>query len=165
MLREETLRMSCWSRQRKIRQLKATGSGESIFWKWNLPVAEDNKGYPDGKTLCRSSGKRQGCYKTLAFLLLGRCRHRKSFVAACNDNALLEQGILVLMTNFSKILNRWVPYIRKSDTGISRFISNYSLLILDDLGIECITEGALEQVTPLLMSGTSPDFGSLSQPI
>ena len=67
-------------------------------------------------------------------------------VAACIANALLDQGIPVLMTNFSKILNQMgAMYSEERYRYIASF-SNYSLLILDDLGIERSTEYALEQV-------------------
>ena len=70
----------------------------------------------------------------------------KSFVAACIANALLDQGIPVLMMNFSKILNQMgAMYSEERYRYIASF-SNYSLLILDDLGIERSTEYALEQV-------------------
>ena len=38
-------------------------------------------------------------------LLLGRCGNRENPFAGCIANALLEQGVPVLMTNFSWILN------------------------------------------------------------
>ena len=44
--------------------------------------------------------------ENLGLLLWGDVGTGKSFVAACIANALLEQGIPVLMTNFSKILNQ-----------------------------------------------------------
>ena len=47
-------------RQRKIRQLKATGIQEKHLLEWNFGVAEDNKGHPDGKTLCGAVEKGQG---------------------------------------------------------------------------------------------------------
>ena len=50
------------------------------------------------------------------------------------------------MTNFSKILNQMgAMYSEERYRYIASF-SNYSLLILDDLGIERSTEYALEQV-------------------
>ena len=57
--------------------------------------------------------------ENLGLLLWGDVGTGKSFVAACIANALLDQGIPVLMTNFSKILNQMGLCIRKSDTGIS----------------------------------------------
>ena len=104
-------------RQRKIRQLKR------YVEQWKKVKAEN-----------------------LGLLLWGDVGTGKSFVAACIANALLDQGIPVLMTNFSKILNQMgAMYSEERYRYIASF-SNYSLLILDDLGIERSTEYALEQV-------------------
>lgn len=70
----------------------------------------------------------------------------KSFVAACIANALIESGVPVLMTNFSKILNQMgAMYSEERYQYIASF-TNYPLLIIDDLGIERNMEYALEQV-------------------
>ena len=61
-------------------------------------------------------------------------------------NALLEQATPVLMTNFSKILNQMgAMYTEERYQYIASF-NHYSLLIIDDLGIERSTEYAKEQV-------------------
>lgn len=84
--------------------------------------------------------------ENLGLLLWGDVGTGKSFVAACIANALLEQGIPVLMTNFSKILNQMGAIYSEERYRYIASFSNYSLLILDDLGIERSTEYALEQV-------------------
>ena len=93
-----------------------------------------------------SSRKKVKARKPWSFCYGGDVGTGKSFVAACIANALLDQGIPVLMTNFSKILNQMgAMYSEERYRYIASF-SNYSLLILDDLGIERSTEYALEQV-------------------
>lgn len=92
-----------------------------------------------------SSGKKVKA-ENLGLLLWGDVGTGKSFVAACIANALLEQGIPVLMTNFSKILNQMGAIYSEERYRYIASFSNYSLLILDDLGIERSTEYALEQV-------------------
>ena len=115
-------------RQRKIRQLKATGIQEKHLLEWNFAVAEDNKDIQMAKRYVEQ-------WKKVKAENLG-------LIA----NALLEQGIPVLMTNFSKILNQMgAMYSEERYRYIASF-SNYSLLILDDLGIERSTEYVLEQV-------------------
>ena len=131
-------------RQRKIRQLKATGIQEKHLLEWNFGVAEDNKDIQMAKRYVEQWKKVKA--ENLGLLLWGDVGTGKSFVAACIANALLDQGIPVLMTNFSKILNQMgAMYSEERYRYIASF-SNYSLLILDDLGIERSTEYALEQV-------------------
>lgn len=131
-------------RQRKIRQLKATGIQEKHLLEWNFAVAEDNKDIQMAKRYVEQWKKVKA--ENLGLLLWGDVGTGKSFVAACIANALLDQGIPVLMTNFSKILNQMgAMYSEERYRYIASF-SNYSLLILDDLGIERSTEYALEQV-------------------
>lgn len=131
-------------RQRKIRQLKATGIQEKHLLEWNFGVAEDNKDIQMAKRYVEQWKKVKA--ENLGLLLWGDVGTGKSFVAVCIANALLDQGIPVLMTNFSKILNQMgAMYSEERYRYIASF-SNYSLLILDDLGIERSTEYALEQV-------------------
>ena len=131
-------------RQRKIRQLKAAGIQEKHLLEWNFGVAEDNKDIQMAKRYVEQWKKVKA--ENLGLLLWGDVGTGKSFVAACIANALLDQGIPVLMTNFSKILNQMgAMYSEERYRYIASF-SNYSLLILDDLGIERSTEYALEQV-------------------
>ena len=131
-------------RQRKIRQLKAMGIQEKHLLERNFAVAEDNKDIQMVKRYVEQWKKVKA--ENLGLLLWGDVGTGKSFVAACIANALLDQGIPVLMTNFSKILNQMgAMYSEERYRYIASF-SNYSLLILDDLGIERSTEYALEQV-------------------
>ena len=68
----------------------------------------------------------------------------KTFFAACIANALVEQNVSVKMTNFSTILNDL--YAESDKNKYLDRLNDYSLLIIDDLGIERGTEYALEQV-------------------
>lgn len=82
----------------------------------------------------------------IGLLLWGNVGTGKTFIAACIANALIENGVSVLMTNFSKILNSLSGMF---DVDRNKFIDSfnrYSLLIIDDLGIERNSEFALEQV-------------------
>lgn len=79
-------------------------------------------------------------------LLWGGVGTGKTFFAACIANALIEEGVAVLMTNFSKILNKLTGlYSDEKNTFISDLMK-YSLLVIDDFGIERNTEYAIEQV-------------------
>lgn len=84
--------------------------------------------------------------KSLGLLLWGDVGTGKSFFAGCIANAFLEQGIPVLMTNFSRILNTLSGMYSDDRNQFIDSLNNYSLLIIDDLGIERSTDFALEQV-------------------
>ena len=57
-----------------------------------------------------------------------------------------HQGIPVLMTNFSRILNTLTGMYSDDRNQFIDSFNKYSLLIIDDLGIERSSEFALEQV-------------------
>lgn len=83
--------------------------------------------------------------RNIGYVLMGPVGTGKSFFAGCIANALMEQGIAVMMTNFSRILNELTkPYADKNEF-ISHLVS-YPLLIIDDLGIERNSEFALEMI-------------------
>lgn len=68
-------------------------------------------------------------------LLCGDVGVGKSYMAACVANALIDKDYSVLMTNFTRIVNR----IQEDFKGRQEYIdslSKYTLLVIDDLGIE-----------------------------
>lgn len=79
-------------------------------------------------------------------LLWGNVGTGKSFFAGCIANALLDPGVPVLMTNFSRILNALTGMFSDDRNKYIDSLNHYSLLIIDDLGMERGTEYALEQV-------------------
>lgn len=82
----------------------------------------------------------------IGLLLFGNVGTGKSFFAGCIANALLDQGVPVLMTSFPKILNTLgTLYSDERNTYISS-LNEYDLLIIDDLGSERETDYALEQI-------------------
>ena len=82
----------------------------------------------------------------IGLLLWGNVGTGKTFIAACIANALIEKGVSVLMTNFSKILNSLSGMFDVDRNKFIESFNRYSLLIIDDLGIERNSEFALEQV-------------------
>ncbi len=143
-LEREKQRMEGEERIRRIQRLKATGIQEKHLLDWRFEIAEDSKDIRMGKKYVENWTKVRA--DNLGLLLWGEVGSGKSFVAACIANALLEQGVPVLMTNFSKILNQMgAMYSEERYQYIASF-SNFPLLIIDDLGIERSTEYALEQV-------------------
>ena len=84
--------------------------------------------------------------RSSGLLLWGDVGTGKSFFAGCIANALLEKGVPVLMTNFSRILNTLSGIHFEDRNQFIDSLNRYSLLIIDDLGIERNSEFALEQV-------------------
>ena len=79
-------------------------------------------------------------------LLWGEVGTGKTFFAACIANALIDQGVPVMMTNFAKILNRLSGLYSNDKNEFINELMDYELLIIDDLGIERNTDFALEQI-------------------
>ena len=131
-------------RQRKIRQLKATGIQEKHLLEWNFAVAEDNKDIQMAKRYVEQWKKVKA--ENLGLLLWGDVGTGKTFFAGCIANALLDKGIPVLMTNFARILNTLAGMHSEDRNLFIDSMNRYSLLIIDDLGMERNSEFALEQV-------------------
>ena len=79
-------------------------------------------------------------------LLWGDVGTGKTFMAGCIANALLDRGIPVLMTNFSRVLMRLTSNIAEDKNAFLDGLDAFRLLVIDDLGIERNTDFALEQV-------------------
>ena len=79
-------------------------------------------------------------------LLWGDVGTGKTFIAGCIANALLDRGIPVLMTNFSRVLMRLTSNIAEDKNAFLDGLDAFRLLVIDDLGIERNTDFALEQV-------------------
>ncbi|MSS15935.1 ATP-binding protein [Porcincola intestinalis] len=131
-------------RMNTIHRLKATGIQERHLLDWRFDVAEETDTIRWAKHYVENWRKVRD--KNLGLLLWGDVGTGKSFAAACIANVLLEQAVPVLMTNFSRILNQMgAMYTEERYQYIASF-NHYSLLIIDDLGIERSTEYAKEQV-------------------
>ena len=83
---------------------------------------------------------------SMGLLLWGDVGTGKSFIAGCIANALLDRGVPVLMTNFTRVLNRMTDMYSGSRNAYIDSFRSYQLLIIDDLGVERNSEFAQEQV-------------------
>ena len=141
---EEQKRLAQEEEKMKIQRLKANGIQDRQLLACRFEIAEENQDIRIARRYVENWKKVKA--ENLGLLLWGDVGTGKSFMAACIANALLEQGVPVLMTNFSKILNQMgAMYSEERYRYIASF-TNYSLLIIDDLGIERGTDYALEQV-------------------
>ena len=91
--------------------------------------------------------------KTASGLLLwGNVGTGKSFIAGCIANALLDKGVPVIMTNFSRLLNKLTDMHAGDRNVYIDSFNRYPLMIIDDLGIERNSEFAREQVFSVIDS-------------
>ena len=127
-----------------VRRLKAAGIQERHLQDWTFASATDTPSIQMAKRYTENWKKVKA--ENLGLLLWGDVGTGKSFLAACIANALLEKGVPVLMTNFSKILNQMGAMYSDERYHYIASFNRFSLLIIDDLGIERNTEYALEQV-------------------
>lgn len=103
-LEKEKKRQEAEELQRRIQRLKANGIQEKHLLDWRFDVAENTGDILRARKYVENWQKVKA--ENLGLLLWGAVGTGKSFIAACIANALLEQGVPVLMTNFSKILNQ-----------------------------------------------------------
>ena len=134
-----------FDRMQRLNMLKSLCFEDHALYNWTFD--KDNGKNPVMKVAREYVDKwSEFLSKNVGLVLWGDVGTGKTFFAACIANALLEQGVPVLMTNFSKILNQMGGMYSDERYQYIASFSHYPLLIIDDLGIERNTEYALEQV-------------------
>ena len=78
-------------------------------------------------------------------LLYGTVGTGKTYFAACIANSLIDEGYMVLMTNFARLTNQ-IQGMYEGKQNYIDSLNRYSLLIIDDLGAERKSEYMQEQV-------------------
>ncbi|EME3532079.1 MULTISPECIES: ATP-binding protein [Enterococcus] len=128
----------------RVSNLKAVGLTESHFKDWCF--ANDNGKNPKlGIARSYVEQWQDMKQKNVGYLLMGPVGTGKSFFAGCIANALMEQCVAVMMTNFSRILNELTMRYADKNEIIAHLVE-YPLLIIDDLGVERNSEFALEMI-------------------
>ncbi len=89
--------------------------------------------------------------KPQGLLLYGSVGTGKTFGASCIANALLDNGVPVIMTSFVKLIDA-MRIVNDEDESIADRLNKAKLLILDDLGAERDTSYALEKVYEIIDS-------------
>lgn len=79
-------------------------------------------------------------------ILWGPMGTGKTFFAGCIANALIDQGISVYMTKFSRILNKLSAAFSDDKNAYIDELCKCDLLIIDDLGGERNTDYSIEQL-------------------
>lgn len=139
------------TRLQKIRMLKANALQDKVLLGYTFelddgtnPAMKYAHRYVEHWAIMRECGQ--------GLLLWGGIGTGKTFAAACIAHALTEQSVPVLMTNFSKILNSLSGMFSEDKNKYLASFRNFSLLIINDLGIERNSEYALEQVCNIVDS-------------
>jgi DNA replication protein DnaC len=136
--------------ERKVKNLRRAGFPESNMQEWtfenddmtNSRVTNAMKKYVENFEEMKKQGK--------GLLLYGSVGTGKTFAACEVANALIDKGYPVLVTNFARIINALQATFEKQEY-IDSF-NRFSLLVIDDLGIERNTEFAKEQVYNIIDS-------------
>ena len=138
-------------RMERIRRRKAQGLQDRYLYGYTF--ANDNGGNPVmAKAHAYVDHWPQAFKRNIGLLLFGDVGTGKSFAAGCIANALLDQDVPVLMTNFPSILSRLCGTFGENRTNFLDSLGDYDLLIIDDLGVERNTEYALEQMFSIIDS-------------
>lgn len=101
------------------------------------------KAYVDNFPAFKKNGK--------GLLLYGDVGTGKTFFAACVVNALIDKGYPCLMTNFSRLTNQIAGMWEGKQEYIDS-LNMFSLVAIDDLGVERDTEYMNENVTTIIDS-------------
>lgn len=128
----------------RVERLRKAGFPKSSMQKWNFAnddlsnekITKAMQKYVQNFPEFRKIGK--------GLLLYGSVGTGKTYAACEVANALIDQGYPVLVTNFSRIINTLQETFDKQKY-IDSF-DKFSLLVLDDLGIERDTQFAKEQI-------------------
>lgn len=129
----------------EIQRMKTSGLQDKAFYDYTF--ARDSGVNPE-MALAHKYVENWNSMKdrSSGLLLWGDVGTGKTFFAGCIANALLDKGIPVLMTNFARILNTLAGMHSEDRNLFIDSMNRYSLLIIDDLGMERNSEFALEQV-------------------
>ena len=142
---QEEAQRKLHEKQMEIEHLKTSGLQDKALYDYTF--ARDNGINPEIKLAHNYVSNWEEMKANASGLLIwGDVGTGKSFFAGCIANALLEKGVLVLMTNFSRILNTLTGMHFEDRNQFINSLNRYSLLIIDDLGIERNSDFALEQV-------------------
>ena len=128
----------------KVKDLRRVGFPDKKMREWtfanddmeNEQITKAMKRYVENFPELKKQGK--------GLLLYGNVGRGKTYAACEVANALIDQGYSVLVTNFSRVLNTLQSTFEKQEYIDS--LNDFSLLVIDDLGIERSTEYSKEQV-------------------
>lgn len=128
-----------------IAHMRRTGFSDNDFKNWTFE--NDDMSKPEITSVAKKYVENFKTFKNngKGLLFYGTVGTGKTYAAAEIANALIDMGKPVLMTNFTRIINK----LQSSFEGRQEYIdglNEFDLLILDDLAAERQTEYVLENV-------------------
>lgn len=130
----------------RMERLRRDGITDPAYLKHTF--AQDDQRNPKISDVCRKYVDNWAEMKAqnIGILFYGDVGTGKSFLACAIANALLERLVSVSVTNFPRILNSLQgSFDDERQKRIDR-LQHYSLLVIDDLGVERDTSYSVEQV-------------------
>lgn len=130
----------------KIKNLRINGINDREIMGMTFD-ADDGRDAKKTDLAKRYVEKWQKLYReNVGLIFYGNTGNGKTFFAACIANALIDKGVPVLMTSFSKIINQITGIYAEDRIEYLQSINKYDLLILDDLGTERDSKYSMELV-------------------
>lgn len=131
---------------RRIKRLKIEGIQDKLIHNWTFANDNNNMIEMTNKALKYCKQWEQMYNDNIGLLFWGNIGTGKTYFASCIANDLLDKGVSVMMTNFSKILNALSGFAQEDKNEYINKLNYYKLLIIDDLGVERQSEFAQEIV-------------------
>lgn len=88
----------------------------------------------------------------IGLYIYGNVGTGKTFAAACIANGLIDKGVPVLMTSFSRLVNALTGFKEADKNAYIASLHRYKLLVIDDLGVERQSDFAMEQIYNIIDS-------------
>ena len=132
--------------QTRMERLRRDGITDPAYLKYTF--GQDDRRNPEVSDVCLKYVQNWDDMKAdnIGILFYGDVGTGKSFLACCIANALLGRLVSVSVTNFPRILNTLQgTFDDERQKRIDR-LQQYSLLVIDDLGVERDTAFSVEQV-------------------
>lgn len=132
--------------QIRMERLRRDGITDPAYLKYTFD--QDDRRNPEVSDVCLKYVQNWDSMKAdnIGILFYGDVGTGKSFLACCIANALLGRLVSVSVTNFPRILNTLQGSFDDERQKLIDRLQQYSLLVIDDLGVERDTAFSVEQV-------------------